>query len=81
VSRVAQPFLQVLDRSKSRRERLRLEVEIQRKIGRHPQIVELLDVYETPVHVVMVFELMAGELFDRIVSVGPYAEHGESLFC
>ncbi len=65
---------QVLERTKSRRERLRQEVEIQRKIGKHPHVVELLDVYETSVSVVLVFELMAGELFERIVSLGPYQE-------
>lgn len=66
----------MLDRSKSRKERLRQEVEVQRRIGQHPHIVELLDVYETPQTVVLVFELMAGELFERLVAVGPYLEHG-----
>jgi serine/threonine protein kinase len=71
-------IIQVLDRQKSRRDRLRREVEIQRRIGRHPDVVELLGVYETPSSVVLVMELMAGELFERIVSVGPYQEHGGS---
>lgn len=48
-----------------------------RRVGRHPNIVELLDVYETPQSVVLVVELMAGgELFDRLVSTGPYSESG-----
>jgi len=37
-------------------------------------VVELLDVYETPTAVQLVFELMACELFDRLVNDGPYAE-------
>ena len=57
---------------------------MQRRLGKHPYIVELLDVYETPQAVVLVFELMAGELFERLVAVGPYLEHGSchlNLLC
>lgn len=52
-----------------------MQVEILRRIGKHANIVELLDVFESEKAVTLVFELMAGgELFERLVSKGPFKE-------
>jgi serine/threonine protein kinase len=42
---------------------------------RHPHIVPLLAVYETPTHLLLVMERAhGGELFDRIVARGHFTE-------
>ncbi len=44
-------------------------------MGKHPNIVELVDVFETPREVQLVMELCTGgELFERLASKGPYSE-------
>ena len=51
-----------------------LQVQIMRRAGKHPGIVQLLDVYETDTTVELVLEYMdKGELFDRIIKRGPYS--------
>jgi len=46
---------------------------------KHPNIVELLDVFEDRTHVYLVMELVTGgELFDRIVEKGSYTEKDAS---
>jgi serine/threonine protein kinase len=47
-------------------------------VGKHPNVVELLGVFETPTSVQLVFELMAGELFERLVNQGPFTEEQAS---
>ncbi|OQS05638.1 calcium/calmodulin-dependent protein kinase [Thraustotheca clavata] len=55
--------------------RLKSEVEALRKIQKHPNIVTLLDVFETPGDVYVVMELCTGgELFERLAEKGPYSE-------
>ena len=50
------------------------------KVGGHPNIVELYDVYENENHIVLVMELLAGgELFDRILNNGAYSEKCASI--
>lgn len=45
------------------------------QVGRHPNIVELKDVFLTETEVLLVMELLTGgELFDRMVEAGPYSE-------
>ena len=52
---------------------LRAEVDILRSI-RHPNIVQLFEVYETTTKLYLVMELLTGgELFDRIVGLGKCA--------
>ncbi|XP_041997065.1 calcium-dependent protein kinase 20-like isoform X2 [Salvia splendens] len=54
---------------------VRREVEIMRKLPKHPNIVSLKDAYEDDHAVHLVMELCeGGELFDRIVSRGHYTE-------
>eukprot|EP01138_Halocafeteria_seosinensis_P014330 gb/GECG01014630.1/.p1 GENE.gb/GECG01014630.1/~~gb/GECG01014630.1/.p1 ORF type:complete len:348 (+),score=60.37 gb/GECG01014630.1/:1-1044(+) len=67
--------IKILKRSKSRPHRLKLEVDILRKIGKHPNVVELYEIFEDKENVILVSELLhGGELFERIVAHGPYKE-------
>lgn len=55
--------------------RLRAEISVLRSVQRHANIVELLDVFETPREVQLVLELCTGgELFERLADKGPYSE-------
>ena len=57
-----------LKRAKDKR-RLETEIEIMKKLPKHPNIVTLLDVYEEPSRHILVLEhIHGGDLFDRIVS-------------
>ncbi|GBG33915.1 Protein kinase, putative [Hondaea fermentalgiana] len=65
--------------SKSRVEALKREVEVLRKVGRHPNIVTLYDIFITDTELILVLELLTGgELFDRMVEKGPYSEQEAS---
>lgn len=65
--------------SKSRVEALRREVEVLKKVGRHPNIVTLYDIFITETELILVLELLTGgELFDRMVEKGPYSEQEAS---
>ena len=65
--------------SKSRVEALKREVEVLRKVGRHPNIVTLYDIFITDTELILVLELLlGGELFDRMVEKGPYSEREAS---
>ncbi|KAL7134147.1 hypothetical protein ABFS83_11G007600 [Erythranthe nasuta] len=56
-------------------EDVRREVEIMRRLPKHPNIVSLKDTYEDDSAVHLVMELCeGGELFDRIVARGHYTE-------
>ena len=69
--------VKVLDRSKSRLERLETERDILAHVS-HKNIVKLLDVFETPAAFIFVLEFMGGgEIFEYLVNVGPLTEHGE----
>jgi len=55
------------------------EIEIMKKVGDHPNILKLYDVYETKKHLYLVLELVTGgELFDKIVARGEYSEKDAS---
>jgi len=65
--------------SKSRVEALKREVEVLRKVGQHPNIVTLYDIFITESELILVLELLTGgELFDRMVEKGPYSEREAS---
>mmetsp|Transcript_18025 Transcript_18025/g.31871 ORF Transcript_18025/g.31871 Transcript_18025/m.31871 type:complete len:533 (+) Transcript_18025:350-1948(+) len=65
--------------SKSREEALKREVEVLRKVGKHPNIVTLYDIFITETELILVLELLlGGELFDRMVKKGPYSEREAS---
>ena len=54
---------------------IRREVAILQKVGSHPNIVALRDVFETEDYWYLVMELVTGgELFERLVKKGPYSE-------
>ncbi|PIN19978.1 Ca2+/calmodulin-dependent protein kinase, EF-Hand protein superfamily [Handroanthus impetiginosus] len=56
-------------------EDVRREVDIMKRLPKHPNIVSLKDTYEDDDHVHLVMELCeGGELFDRIVTRGHYTE-------
>lgn len=55
--------------------RLRAEISVLQKVQQHPNIVELIDVFETAREVQLVLELCTGgELFERLADKGPYSE-------
>ena len=58
------------------RERTMKEINILRRVAGHKNIIELLDVYETPRKMFLVFELAeGGELFDYMVNTTlPFSE-------
>ena len=50
------------------------EVRVMRMLE-HPNIIKLIDVFDTPATLCLVLELVeGGDLFDRIVSKGKYSE-------
>jgi calcium/calmodulin-dependent protein kinase I len=54
---------------------IRREVAILQKVGSHPNIVALRDVFETEDEWFLVMELVTGgELFEKLVKQGPYSE-------
>ncbi|XP_072026782.1 LOW QUALITY PROTEIN: calcium/calmodulin-dependent protein kinase type 1-like [Amphiura filiformis] len=63
---------------KGKEETLENEVMVLKKI-KHPNIVELLEIYDNKSHVYLVMDLVSGgELFDRIVEKGSYTERDAS---
>ncbi|KAL4159111.1 hypothetical protein PRNP1_004882 [Phytophthora ramorum] len=55
--------------------RLRAEIAVLRRVKQHPNIVELIDVFETTREVHLVLELCTGgELFERLAEKGAYSE-------
>lgn len=65
--------------SKSRIEALQREVQVLKKVGHHPNIVTLYDIFVTNTELQLVMELLrGGELFDRMVEKGPYSEREAS---
>ncbi|KAF1323286.1 Camk/camk1 protein kinase, variant 2, partial [Globisporangium splendens] len=55
--------------------RVMAEISVLRRVKRHPNIVELIDVFETAREVHLVLELCTGgELFERLADKGPYSE-------
>ncbi|KAH3766107.1 myosin light chain kinase [Pelomyxa schiedti] len=59
---------------------LEREIDIMKKIGRHPNILELFAVFTTKKNVYIVMELATGgEVFDHIVNHGEYSERDASI--
>lgn len=55
------------------------EIEIMKKVGNHPNILKLFEVFETKQYLYLVLELVTGgELFDQIVARGEYSEKDAS---
>lgn len=53
---------------------LEVETQILQKV-RHPNIIKLIELYDTDEYLFLVMELVVGgELFDRIVEKGAYSE-------
>ena len=49
--------VKMINKSKTKPEALRAEVDLLRRVGGHPAIVELLDVFDTPEHLQLVMEM------------------------
>jgi serine/threonine protein kinase len=66
----------VIDKKEVDETRLRMEVEILKKV-KHPNIISLKEVYdEDPKKLYLVMELVTGgELFNKIVEIGSYSEN------
>eukprot|EP01098_Paradermamoeba_levis_P000848 TRINITY_DN10980_c0_g1_i2.p1 TRINITY_DN10980_c0_g1~~TRINITY_DN10980_c0_g1_i2.p1 ORF type:complete len:145 (-),score=56.79 TRINITY_DN10980_c0_g1_i2:157-531(-) len=59
---------------KGHEKNLKMEIEILQKV-RHPNIIALKDMIDTPTEVYLIMELVTGgELFDKIVEKGNYTE-------
>jgi calcium/calmodulin-dependent protein kinase-4 len=72
--------VKMIEKRLSKTERLALEVNVMRKAGAHPHIVQLLDVFETDTQLQLVLELVeGGELFEHLVEHGPYSEATAAL--
>lgn len=55
------------------------EIAVQKQL-KHPNIIQLREIYETPEHVCLVMDLVTGgELFDRIIKQGSYTERDASI--
>lgn len=55
------------------------EIDIMKRVGNHPSILKLYDVFESQKHLHLVLELVTGgELFDQIVARGEYSEKDAS---
>ncbi|ODN04406.1 Calcium/calmodulin-dependent protein kinase type 1 [Orchesella cincta] len=68
--------IKIIDKKalKGKEESLENEIKVLRRL-QHPNIVQLLEVYEDKTRVYLVMELVTGgELFDRIVEKGSYTE-------
>lgn len=58
---------------------LKREIDIMKKVGNHPNILKLFEVYETKNCLYLILELVTGgELFDQIVARGEYSERDAS---
>jgi len=68
--------VKVIDKKEVDETRLRMEVEILKKV-KHPNIISLKEVYEEdPKKLYLVMELVTGgELFNKIVEIGSYSEN------
>ena len=61
--------------AKKQRATLKKEIDILQQVGKHENITSIYDVYLTNTELHIVMELCeGGELFDRLVSNGPYSE-------
>ena len=69
--------IKIIDRIKAgetEQKRLQTEILILEKV-RHPNIVSLREMIETPKHLYLIMDLVkGGELFDKIVEKGQYSE-------
>ena len=72
------------EEAEKQRKTLKKEIDILQKVGRHANITSIYDVYLTTSELHIVMELCeGGELFDRLVSNGPYSEESarQHMFC
>jgi serine/threonine protein kinase len=61
--------------AEKQRKTLKKEIDILQQVGQHENITSIFDVYLTKTELHIVMELCeGGELFDRLVSNGPYSE-------
>jgi len=71
--------IKIIERENLQDDSALIEIEILQKLS-HPNIVALIDTYQTPRKLYLVMELVTGgELYDRIVERGNYTEKDASL--
>jgi serine/threonine protein kinase len=64
-----------VDKSKTKRVFIDMEVETMRRLRGHPNVVRLHECYESAGSFYLIMELMTGgELFDRLIRMGAYGE-------
>lgn len=76
-----QVAIKIIDKKalKGKEEALQNEIDVLRK-ARHPNIVELMELYDDKSRLYLVMELVTGgELFDRIIAKGSYTEKDASI--
>jgi calcium/calmodulin-dependent protein kinase I len=73
----AKVAVKVIDKTKMSdqyKKNLQMETDILRKV-RHPNIIQMSEIYETDEYLFLVMELVTGgELFDKIIEKGCYTE-------
>ncbi|GBG34070.1 Protein kinase, putative [Hondaea fermentalgiana] len=73
--------VKLIERKRTSQERLGLEIDMLMRLRGHPNIVGLYDVFLTDTEVQLVTELVpGGELFEHLVSNGPYSEAEAARF-
>lgn len=64
------------------RERMTREASIMRMSSDHVCVIDFIDLFDSPTHWYLVMEMASGgELFDRLVSKGPYTEASAAMVC
>lgn len=67
--------VKTVDRAAASATRIQREADIMRLSGEHRNVVQFLDLFSSESHWHIVMEMAAGgELFDRLVTRGPYTE-------
>jgi serine/threonine protein kinase len=71
-----------IKRQEKHLQHLQQEIQVLQTIQHHPNIVQLIEVYDEPKHTFLIFEkLRGGELYTRVVKKGYYKEAEAKPIC